>query len=240
MTKRITSIILVTLLVVSLFAFVWCSNTDEMQQKIEDLQQVLQTQTEILTELQNTNVNNATQIANLQTALQEQAKQIEDMQKEMGELKILATGESFIDYELFEYKSFVIGFSYTDKEYSNVKNENATIIISSVEELKAYCNEKNNPAFDEQSSGYLSALSVKIREYDEEYFKTKSLIIDYGNYSHSGVTLVDMRIGIKDGIMTLYKTIEEEAGFDTLTFFIWFIEVSKHDIVDVETILNNF
>ena len=54
--KRITSLILVTLLVVSLFVFVGCSNTDEMQQKIEDLQQVLQTQTEILTELQNTNV----------------------------------------------------------------------------------------------------------------------------------------------------------------------------------------
>ena len=51
--KRITSLILVTLLVVSLFAFVGCSNIDEMQQKIEDLQQVLQTQTEILTELKN-------------------------------------------------------------------------------------------------------------------------------------------------------------------------------------------
>ena len=51
--KRITSLILVTMLVVSLFVFVGCSNTDEMQQKIEDLQQVLQTQTEILTELQN-------------------------------------------------------------------------------------------------------------------------------------------------------------------------------------------
>ena len=67
--KRIVSLILVTLLIVSLFAFVGCSNTDEMQQKIEDLQQVLQTQTEILTELQNTNASNSTQIANLQTAL---------------------------------------------------------------------------------------------------------------------------------------------------------------------------
>ena len=38
MTKRITSLILVTMLVVSLFAFVGCSNTDEMQQKIEELQ----------------------------------------------------------------------------------------------------------------------------------------------------------------------------------------------------------
>ena len=83
--KRITSLILVTLLVLSLFAFVGCSNTDEMQQKIEDLQIVLQQQTEILTELQNTNASNATQIANLQTALQEQAKQIEDMQKEIEE-----------------------------------------------------------------------------------------------------------------------------------------------------------
>ena len=63
--KRITSIILVTMLVVSLFAFVGCSNIDETQQKIEDLQQILQTQTELLRELQNTNASNATQIANL-------------------------------------------------------------------------------------------------------------------------------------------------------------------------------
>ena len=81
MTKRITSIILVTLLVVSLFAFVWCSNTDEMQQKIEDLQQVLQTQTEILTELQNTNASNIAQIANLTEEIAKLQDQIDTMEK---------------------------------------------------------------------------------------------------------------------------------------------------------------
>ena len=79
MTKRITSIILVTLLVVSLFAFVWCSNTDEMQQKIEDLQQVLQTQTEILTELQNTNASNIAQIANLTEEIVKLQEKINDL-----------------------------------------------------------------------------------------------------------------------------------------------------------------
>ena len=81
MTKRITSIILVTLLVVSLFAFVGCSNTDEMQQKIEDLQQVLQTQTELLRELQNTNASNATQIANLTEEIAKLQDQIDTMEK---------------------------------------------------------------------------------------------------------------------------------------------------------------
>ena len=79
--KRITSIILVTLLVVSLFAFVGCSNTDEMQQKIEDLQQVLQTQTEILTELQNTNASNIAQIANLTEEIAKLQDQIDTMEK---------------------------------------------------------------------------------------------------------------------------------------------------------------
>ena len=79
--KRITSIILVTLLVVSLFAFVGCSNTDEMQQKIEDLQQVLQTQTELLRELQNTNASNATQIANLTEEIAKLQDQIDTMEK---------------------------------------------------------------------------------------------------------------------------------------------------------------
>ena len=79
--KRIVSIILVTLLVVSLFAFVGCSDTDEMQQKIEDLQQVLQTQTELLTELQNTNASNATQIANLTEEIAKLQDQIDTMEK---------------------------------------------------------------------------------------------------------------------------------------------------------------
>ena len=63
--KRIVSIILVTLLVISLFVFVGCSNTDETQQKIVELQIALQQQTELLIELQNTNASNATQIAKL-------------------------------------------------------------------------------------------------------------------------------------------------------------------------------
>ncbi len=120
--KRITSLILVTLLVVSLFTFVGCSNTDEMQQKIEDLQRVLQTQTEILTELQNTNASNIAQIANLQTALQEQAKQIEDIQKEIEELS-KQNGESRME-ELLKH------FDLTDpKEYWS----------GTLEELKNYC-----------------------------------------------------------------------------------------------------
>ena len=81
MTKRITSIILVTLLVVSLFAFVGCSNIDETQQKIEDLQQILQTQTELLRELQNTNASNATQIANLTEEIAKLQDQIDTMEK---------------------------------------------------------------------------------------------------------------------------------------------------------------
>ena len=81
MTKRITSLILVTLLVVSLFAFVGCSNTDEMQQKIEDLQIVLQQQTELLRELQNTNASNLTQIANLTEEIAKLQDQIDTMEK---------------------------------------------------------------------------------------------------------------------------------------------------------------
>ncbi len=84
MNKR-SMVVFVIAVLMMVAVFAGCSNTDEMQQKIEELQQVLQTQTEILTELKNTNASNVAQIANLQTALQEQAKQIEDMQKEIEE-----------------------------------------------------------------------------------------------------------------------------------------------------------
>ena len=122
--KRITSIILVTLFVVSLFAFVGCSNTDEMQQKIEDLQIVLQQQTELLRELQNTNASNVAQIANLQTALQEQAKQIEDMQKEIEE-------------SLYKFSAIEEIESYANsKRQSNYLAENWVYVTNLVEMAK--------------------------------------------------------------------------------------------------------
>ena len=247
MTKRITSIILVTLLVVSLFAFVWCSNTDEMQQKIEDLQQVLQTQTEILTELQNTNAGNATQIANLQTALQEQAKQIEDMQKELLDIFYVARGDNeSIDFNLaFEEKN--CGFYYADEPYldnddpsGNDETYSITKIINSVEELKAYCEEKNNPAFDQQDPKYSMDLSVKIREYTEEYFETKSLIVYYGLHSYSGYLRTIDRISVVKNVLTVHDVIKDKEGlFLMMEHWVCLIEVSKSDIVGVTEATNN-
>ena len=69
------------LMIIFLFAFVGCSNIDETQQKIEDLQQILQTQTELLRELQNTNASNATQIANLTEEIAKLQDQIDTMEK---------------------------------------------------------------------------------------------------------------------------------------------------------------
>ena len=90
MSKRIISIVLVVFMALSLFAFVGCSNREEMQQRISDLQQqitelqsLLQQQTALLAELQsaNTEMTNAqtatiAQITELQGQLQSQAEKV--------------------------------------------------------------------------------------------------------------------------------------------------------------------
>ena len=98
MSKRIISIVLVVFMVLSLFAFVGCSNRKETQQRISDLQQqmaelqsLLQQQTALLAELQsaNTELTNAqtatiSQITELQGQLQSQAEKVTKLEDRLN------------------------------------------------------------------------------------------------------------------------------------------------------------
>ena len=83
MSKRIISIVLVVFMALSLFAFAGCSNREETQQRISDLQQqitelqsLLQQQTALLVELQSAN----TEMTNAQTAIIAQITELTNAQ----------------------------------------------------------------------------------------------------------------------------------------------------------------
>ena len=163
MTKRITSLILVTLLVVSLFAFVGCSNTDEMQQKIEDLQQVLQTQTEILTELQNTNASNIAQIANLTEEIAKLQDQIDTMEKMGIEwFEVYCLCELYSDYGEGEVLSTNDLDTISDLYYNNKPLPLSQLDVDVIKKIKIT---------------FLGNMNLSIEEFDELYIDEY-----YGSY----------------------------------------------------------
>ena len=110
--KRITSIILVTMLVVSLFAFVGCSNSNEMQQKIEELQATVKQLsinvsklTEEITKLQE-KLNNLTN-ATMERLKEEAIWELEAYVNNKGEDKYTEENWSEIENILTEFKTKV-------------------------------------------------------------------------------------------------------------------------------------
>ena len=90
MSKRIISIVLVVFMALSLFAFVGCSNREETQQRISDLQQqitelqsLLQQQTALLAELQSANSEMTDQITELTNSQTATIAQITELQEQL-------------------------------------------------------------------------------------------------------------------------------------------------------------
>ena len=178
MTKRITSIILVTMLVVSLFAFVGCSNTDEMQQKIEDLQQVLQTQTELLRELQNTNASNATQIANL----------TEEIAKLQDELKYKFCGEFYTLTEAYK-----LGF-LNDTDIKDIAYYYSDVVVDgglNQEEGKDYTPTQKNPTeLDEETKTKITKCYLYNKVENSNAIETLEIRYYYGTYNQCVVVFI--------------------------------------------------
>ena len=125
-------------------------------------------------------------------------------------------------------------FVYTD----DVAVFNLVKIINSLEELKAFCDEVNNPAFNEESLNYSSDLSRKIREYDETFFAEKSLIIYLTSHGDTSVSYSIKGLEIENEELLLDIRIKKHKGLFTHVFTPWvfIIEVNKEDIAGITNI----
>lgn len=102
--------------------------------------------------------------------------------------------------------------------------------IDSKQELIALSNEKNYPFYNENDTNYNSKLSKKIREYNEEYFNKKSLILVIGfGKSYASARIED--IAIVNNVMTI-TFVKPDTLYETekLTTFVYIIEVNKDDV----------
>ncbi|MDR1092727.1 MAG: hypothetical protein LBL66_01095, partial [Clostridiales bacterium] len=99
------------------------------------------------------------------------------------------------------------------------------------------CDEWNNPAFQESSEYYNIELSQKIRDYDEDFFSGRILVV-YSFWSgHDKETRIN---GIEvDGTKLIVNArYKKKRGTYTTEAFTWLIliEVNKTDVTGVTSV----
>lgn len=108
-----------------------------------------------------------------------------------------------------------------------------TKTIKSVEELRDVCEEWNNPAFDENSDGYSSELSQKIRGYDEKFFETKALIINSSlQYNSESVPKVE-KLTHDGDVLIIQVSLKDGMYWDIAEGWLFLIEVNKTYMDDI-------
>lgn len=96
--------------------------------------------------------------------------------------------------------------------------------------------EWNNPAFDEVNDDYSTKLSEKIREYNEDFFKNKVLLINYSvNYNAAREPRVE-KVIIEDGNLIIKVSLKRGTYHDIAESWLFLIEVNKTEVKDITNI----
>lgn len=128
------------------------------------------------------------------------------------------------------------GFGYREGEEGETVYGGISLVCTS-EELKKLCNQWNNGAFNRESVDYSGVMNQRLREYDNEYFATKALLI-YSNSKWNWereprikkIIKKDNALVIKINLKNGTYTDKAEAG----TFL---IELNKSDIENITDIV---
>lgn len=128
-----------------------------------------------------------------------------------------------------------VGFGSKEVENGGI-TYGLTEIVNSLIELEALCEEWNNPAFDENNEEYSSELSEKIREYNEEFFENKTLIINSSiQYNSAREPKVD-QLTIEEGDLVIEISLKRGTYTDVAESWLFLIEVNQTDVQDIPKI----
>ena len=174
--------------------------------------------------------------------------------------KIICTGAAFIIcvvlfsacgsssgiwYHVGYGKEGTLGYFVEGKQY---KHDLLTIAYS-LEELKALCEERNSPAFQQDSEYYALEPAHKIREYDDAFFDEKALVIVSSLTAGVPVSIRVRSVKVEETrlIINAHYSYEGDYGgcwpfFYTMNiktvaiYWLFLIEVNQADIADVTDI----
>ena len=99
---------------------------------------------------------------------------------------------------------------------NNLKDYTYSPIINSVEEILTLCDEDNSPIFYKNDHSNNRAIE-KLKEYDEEFFKNKTLAIFNRSLTRGGLYVKNLEINDELLNVTLINEISKNAVYPTIT-----------------------
>lgn len=166
----------------------------------------------------------------LQSKIDELQSQIEDLNDRISEMEdqISERDEKIEQLEellaKMNYSAVYEGVSY---EWSKDRKEFVGI-CNSYNDLIELCTTNNCGFYDEENSDYKSSMGKKVREYTEEFFNSKSLVVcAFSEPSYSGALKV-LSLEVVDNILTVIIK-QPFTGFADNVAVCWefIIEVDK-------------
>lgn len=113
----------------------------------------------------------------------------------------------------------------------------SSALVVSFDEMRGLCEEWNNAAYQESNEQYLSELNKKIREYDDDFFVDKAIIIIQfsGGNAGNGYTHNIKSVKIENDVLIVNRQSARKRGTwnDYAVFRVYIIEVNKTDIQGV-------
>ena len=150
-----------------------------------------------------------------------------EQEKNQQEQKVITYNLSFSGS--YEQEKLPFGDKYIN---SSIESD-LKIKADSLSQLISGSEENDFPFFDETDENYNSALSKKIREYDDDFFADKSLILIFSfgtNYSTIRITGATL----KSTTLTVTASKPDEVySSDIKKSFVYILEMDKKDVKDV-------
>jgi len=94
------------------------------------------------------------------------------------------------------------------------------VLVTSYQELRDLCEEWDNPAFDEEHNQFNSTMSVRIRNFDEQFFSEKMLVIYTFERGHARETRINYLI-VEGTELIIYARFHNVRGTFTDEAFPW-------------------
>ena len=110
-------------------------------------------------------------------------------------------------------------------------------IINSVEEILTLCDEDNSPIFYKNDHSNDRAIE-KLKEYDEEFFKNKALVVFFRHRNDGSHYVKDFEIIDESLNITIVRETEKNAVYPTIVppFWIYILEFDKEKVKGVTQI----
>ncbi len=124
--------------------------------------------------------------------------------------------------------------------YLYLKQDNCSAIIKSVEDIMYICDEDTSPIFKKNSYEQNKKIITTLKEYDEEFFEEKSLIVLFRFRSSSGYFFYVKDFEIIDNSfnITLARDLPKESVVYPLLVVtsVYLLEFPKEQVKDVTQI----